>query len=80
MVDTFKLLTEILMSVGQPMKAHVVDQSLNKSIVMSYYIIAAVNHHQLTGLISFHNHNDRLRLANQKPNTTASLAPKMFGM
>ena len=55
------------------MKAHAIDQSLNKSIVMSYYIIAAVNH-QLTDLISFHNHNYRLRLANQNPNTTASLA------
>ena len=66
-------------SVGQPMKAHIIENSLNESIVMSYYIIAAVNH-QLTDLISFHNHIDRLRLANQKPNTTASLAPKIFGM
>ena len=52
--------TEIVMSVGQPMKAHVIDQSLNESVVMSYYIIAPVNHHQLTDLISFHNHNDKL--------------------
>ena len=65
------------------MKAHVIDQSLNESIVISYYIVAPVNHHQLTDLISFtmtDNHNDRLRLTNQKPNTTASLAPRMFGM
>ena len=59
------------MSVGQPMKAQVIDQSLSKSIVVSYYIIiAAVNH----------NYNDSLRLADQKPNTTASLAPRIFGM
>ena len=51
------------------MKAHVIDQSLNKSIVMSYYLIPSINQHQLTGLISFQNHNDRLRLANKKPNT-----------
>ena len=62
------------------MKAHVVDQSQNESNVISYFIIATVNHHQLTDLISFHNNNDRLRLANQKPNTTASLSPRMFGM
>ena len=59
------------------MKAYVIDQSLNECIVMGYYIIAAANHHQLTDLISFHNHNDRLRLANQKPNRTASLASRM---
>ena len=57
------------MSVGQPMKAHVIDQSLNESIVMSYYIIPSVNHHQLTDLVSFYNCNDRL--ANQKPNTNS---------
>ena len=71
------------MSVGHPMKAHVIDLSLNESIVMSFNIIASVNHHQLIDLISFtmtDNHNDRLRLTNQKPNTTASLAPRMFGM
>ena len=62
------------------MKAYVIDQSLNESIVMSYYIIAAVNHHQLTDLISFPNHNDRMRLANQKPSTIASLAARMFEM
>ena len=53
------------------MKAHVIDQSLNEFIVMSYYIIAVVNHHQLTDLISFHNCNERLRLANQKPKTNS---------
>ena len=68
------------MSEGQPKKAHVIDQSLNESIVISYYLIAPVNHHQLTDQISFHNYNDRLRLANQKPDTTASLASRMFGM
>ena len=39
------------------MKAHVIDQSLNESIAMSYYLITPINQHQLTGLISFHNHN-----------------------
>ena len=68
------------MLVGQPIKAHVIDRSPKKSIVMSYYIIAAVNHYQLTDLISFHNRNDRLRLANQNPNTTASLAPRVLKM
>ena len=68
------------MLVGQPIKAHVIDQSPNKSIVMSYYIIAAVNHYQLTDLIAFHNRNDRLRLANRNPNTTASLASRIFEM
>ena len=76
----FQTPTEIVMSVDQPMKAHVIDQSLNESIVMSYYIIPPVNYHQLTDLISFHNRNDRVRLANQKPNATASLAPRIFGM
>ena len=36
------------MSVGQPMKAHVINQSLNESNEMSHYIIPAVNHNQLT--------------------------------
>ena len=38
---------------------------------MSYYLIPPINHHQLTELISFHNFNDRQRLANQKPNTNS---------
>ena len=76
----FQTPTELAISSGQPMKAHVSDQSLNESIVMSYYIIAAVNHHQAADLISFHTHNNRLSLANQKPSTTASRAAKMFGM
>ena len=54
-----------------PIKAHVIGQSLNESILMSYYLIPPINQHQLTDLISFHNHNDRLRLANQKPNTNS---------
>ena len=53
----------------QPIKAHVIGQSLNESIVMSHYLIPTINRHQLTGLISFHNYNDILWLANQKPNT-----------
>ena len=54
------------------MKAHVIDKSLNESIVMSYYLIPPINHHRLTGLISFH--SDRLRVANQKPNTNYILS------
>ena len=53
----------------QPIKAQVIDQSLNESIVMIYYLIPPINQHQLTGLISFHNYNDQLRLANQRPDT-----------
>ena len=53
----------------KPIKAHAIGQSLNEYIVMSYYLIPPVNHNQLTDLISFHNCNDRLQLANQKPNT-----------
>ena len=53
------------------MKALVINQSLNEFIVMSHYIIPTINHHQLTDLISFLNYNDRLRLANQKPNTNS---------
>ena len=33
----FQILTETMMSVAKPMKARVIDQSLNESIVMSYY-------------------------------------------
>ena len=43
------------MSVAQPMKAHVIDQSLNESIVMRYYLLPPVNHHQLADLFFFHN-------------------------
>ena len=54
---------------AQPIKAHVIGQSLNESIVMSHYLIPPINQHQLTGLITFHNYDDRNRPANQKPNT-----------
>ena len=45
------------------MKAHAIDQSLNDSIVMSYYLIPPINHHQLTDIFPFDNYNDRLWLA-----------------
>ena len=35
--------TEIMMSVAQPMKAHVIGQSLDESIVMSYYLLPSIN-------------------------------------
>ena len=57
------------MSVAQPIKTHIIDQSLNKSIVITYYLLLPVNHHQLTDLFSFHNHSRRPCLANQEPNT-----------
>ena len=65
----FQTPTGIVMSVAQPMKAHVIDQSLNESIVISYHLLPPANHHQLTGPFAFHKYNDRLCLANQKPNT-----------
>ena len=61
----FRTPTEIVMSVAQPIKTHIIDQSLNKSIVITCYLLSPVDHHQLTDLFSFHNHN----LANQEPNT-----------
>ena len=36
---------------------------------MSYHLLPPVNHHQQVDRFSYHNRNDRLRLANQKPNT-----------
>ena len=45
------------------MKAHVIAQSLNECIVMSYYLLPSVNHHQQSDLFSYQNYNDRLRLA-----------------
>ena len=57
--------TEIMMSVAKPMKAQVIDQSLNEFIVMSYYLIPPVNNHQQTELFSFSNYNDKLWLPNQ---------------
>ena len=68
-VDTFKLQLKTWCNYAKPIKAHVIGQSLNEFIVMSRYLMPPINRHQLTGLISFHNYNNRLRLANQKPNT-----------
>ena len=42
------------------MKADVIDQSLDESIVMSYYFLPPVNHYQEADQFSFHNYNDRL--------------------
>ena len=67
----FQTPAEIMMSVDQRMKAHVINQLLDESIEMSHYIISPVNHQQLTDLTSFRNYNDKLRLANQKPNTNS---------
>ena len=68
-VNTLKLQLKMWGHFARPIKAHLIDQSLNEAIVMSYYLIRPINQHQLTGLISIHNYNDRARLANQKPNT-----------
>ena len=51
------------------MKAHVIAQSLNECIVMSYYLLPPVNHHQQANLFFYDKCNGRLRVANQKPNT-----------
>ena len=59
------------------MKAHVIDQSLNESIVMGYYLLPPVDH-QLTDLFSFHNYNDRDWPIKSQIQT--SLASRMFGM
>ena len=58
------------------MKAQGIDQFLNESIGMSYYLLPPVNHHQLTELFGYHNYNDRLWLANQKPNTNSTSLAK----
>ena len=55
-----------MMSVAQPMKAHVIDQTLNESIVMNYYLLPPVNH-QLTYFFFTITITDWL--ANHKPNT-----------
>ena len=80
-VDTFKLQLKMWGHFARPIKAHLIDQSLNEAIVMSYYLIKPINQHQLIGLIPFHNYNDRLRLANQKPNTNyMALVHKLFAI
>ena len=76
----FQTPTENVMWVGQPMKAHVIDQSLNEFIVMSYYIIAVVNHHQLTDLILFTVTMTDWDWPIKSQIQTASLAPRMIGM
>ena len=51
------------------MKAHVIGYSLNECVVMSYFLLPPVNYHQQADLLSYHNYNGWLWLANQKPNT-----------
>ena len=65
----FQTSTEIVMPTFLPMKARVIDQSLNESIVMSYYLLPPGNYHKLADVFYFYISNDRLPLANQKPNT-----------
>ena len=43
---------------------------------MRYYILALVNYHQQADLFSYHNYNNRLRLANQKPNINYIISQK----
>ena len=74
-VDTFKLQLKLWCQEPEPMKAHIIDQSLNGYIVMSYYLLPPVNHNQQAYLFFFHNFNDRLWLANQKPNTNSITNP-----
>ena len=65
-----------MMSVDQPMKAHVINQSLNESFEISHYVIPPVNHHQLTDLI----YNDNCEWPIKGQMQTASLAPRIFEM
>ena len=74
--DTFKLQLK-LCHWSEPMKTHVIGQSLIECIVMSYYLLPPVNHHQQIDLFSYHNYNNRLRLANQKPNTNYIIIIRM---
>ena len=76
----FQTPTEIAMSSGQPMKAHVIDQSLNESNVMIYYLIPPVNHHQLTGQISFHNTMTNCDWPIKSQIQTTSLVSRMFAI
>ena len=70
-VNTFKLQLNLWCHKPEPMKAHIIGHwhSLNGCLVMSYYLLPPVNHHLQADLFSYHNYNDRLRLANQKPTT-----------
>ena len=58
-VDTFTLLLKMWHHLA-PKHTQLANPWMN---------LSPVNRHQLTDLISFHNCNDRLQLANQKPNT-----------
>ena len=73
----FHIPTEIMMPVAQPMKAHVIYQSLNESIVMSYYLLRPV-HQWLTDLFFTITMTDLSWSIKSRIQTT-SLAP-MFGM
>ena len=53
-------------------------RSLNKQIVMRYYLLPLVNHHQNAYLFSYRNYNDEQRLANEKPNQATSLVMRML--
>ena len=61
----FQTPTENMVSVDQPMKAQLIEQSLNEFIVMSYYLLPPLNHHQQADLFSFRNYNGRLWLGYQ---------------
>ena len=58
-VDTFKFQQKNIMAYAQPMNAHVNDQSLYESIVLSYYLIPSIKRYQLTDILTGHNYNDR---------------------
>ena len=50
----FQTSTEIVMPTFLPMKARVIDQSLNASIVMSYYLLPPGNYHKLADVFYFY--------------------------
>ena len=64
-----------MMSGAQPINAHIIDQSLNEYIVMSYYLKPPVNHHQLT-CFPFTITMTDCGLANRKPNTNYITSPQ----
>ena len=68
------------MSVAQPIKPHVIDQLLNESIVMSYYLLPPVNHQQPTDLKIFTVTMTDCGWPIKSQIQTASLAPRMFAM
>ena len=69
MVNTFKLQLKLWCHKSEPMKVHIIGQSqghlLNECIVMSYYLLPPVNHHQQVELFSYCNRNVNISVSTQ---------------